>query len=246
MEIQLVLEGKTFTANLLQGIDISIPVGPGSVNAFYLDPPSFSPFRAGSFVGSVAEGGPCNCEHVSFYPHGNGTHTECVGHISHERISVNQSLKNYLMPAELISITPLTAENGDHIITAAQIAEKRKSTSTALVIRTWPNTPDKKQMAYSGSNPCYLHHEATAWMRDNGVEHLLLDLPSVDREEDGGALQAHHAFWNYPQNPRLHSTITELIYVPDSCADGLYLLNMQVAPMETDASPSRPVLYALR
>ena len=76
-------------------------------------------------------------------------------------------------------------------------------------------------------------------------QHLLLDLPSVDREEDAGQLLAHHAFWQYPAQPRREATITELIFVPNEIADGLYLLNIQITSLELDASPSKPVLYAL-
>jgi arylformamidase len=74
---------------------------------------------------------------------------------------------------------------------------------------------------------------------------LLLDLPSVDREEDGGNLLGHKAFWQYPENPRSACTITELIYVPSEVPDGDYLLNIQIASLELDVSPSKPVLYAL-
>jgi hypothetical protein len=76
-------------------------------------------------------------------------------------------------------------------------------------------------------------------------------LPSVDREEDQGKLLAHKAFWNVKNtqelNPdaRLSCTITELIFVPDAIQDGTYLLNLQIASFENDASPSKPVLYAL-
>ena len=73
----------------------------------------------------------------------------------------------------------------------------------------------------------------------------MIDLPSVDAEEDGGELAAHHAFWNYPAQPRMDSTITEMIFVDDKIKDGLYLLNIQIASIESDASPSKPVLYEL-
>jgi len=46
-----------------------------------------------------------------------------------------------------------------------------------------------------------------------------------------------------PENPDYTRTITELIYVPNSVTDGEYLLELQVAAFENDASPSRPVLY---
>jgi hypothetical protein len=68
----------------------------------------------------------------------------------------------------------------------------------------------------------------------------------VDREEDEGNLEAHHAFWNYPNAPRLDATITEFIYVKDEIRDGLYFLNLQIASFESDASPSKPVLYAIK
>ncbi|MBK9767712.1 MAG: hypothetical protein IPP63_12210 [Chloracidobacterium sp.] len=41
---------------------------------------------------------------------------------------------------------------------------------------------------------------------------------------------------------RIYSTITELIYVPNEVSDGVYLLNLQIAPFATDAAPSRPML----
>ena len=78
-----------------------------------------------------------------------------------------------------------------------------------------------------------------------GVKHLLIDLPSVDREEDGGQLLAHKAFWQYPENIRANATISELIYVNNVIKDGLYLLNIQITALELDASLSKPVLYKL-
>ena len=77
------------------------------------------------------------------------------------------------------------------------------------------------------------------------INHFLIDLPSVDRENDKGKLAFHHAFWHVPENPNHSKTITEFIFVPESCLDGEYLLNLQVAPIENDASPSRPVLYKI-
>lgn len=98
---------------------------------------------------------------------------------------------------------------------------------------------------WSGTNPPYLSAELTTWLANEGFDHLLIDLPSVDREEDGGKLSAHHAWWNYPTAPRMHATITELIVVPDDLKSGKFLLQMQVAPLGSDASPSWPILYPL-
>jgi hypothetical protein len=84
-----------------------------------------------------------------------------------------------------------------------------------------------------------------ALLRDKGIEHLLIDLPSVDRESDGGFMKAHRAFWFKGDEARMHATITEMVYVPNSIIDGEYLINIMVAPFGNDASPSKPVLYPI-
>ena len=240
-------KGKHFKVNLSEPIDISIPLlaGKENVNAFHLSPMKIEPFRIGDFVGSVASGGPCNVNNISFNPHGNGTHTESVGHISKDDYPIHKHLQKFFFIAELISVEPENIGT-DLVISREQIKSKLiNEKAEAIIIRTLPNDQEKNTRQYSGTNPAYLHADAAAFISDLGIEHLLLDLPSVDKEEDGGKLSAHHKFWNYPQKPRLKSTITELIYVPDSVSDGIYLLNLQIASFMNDASPSKPVLYKL-
>ncbi len=238
-------KGNTYRVNLLEPIDISLPLQAGkeNVNAFHLSPMKIEPFRIGSFVGSVAEGGPCNVNNILFNPHGNGTHTESVGHISKRAFPIHKCLQHFFFIAELVSIIPELRE-GDAVISLSQIKAKLGSKSPeAIIIRTNPNEPSKMTRQYSGTNPAYLDHEAAKFLATSGVQHLLLDLPSVDKEEDGGKLSAHHQFWNYPSAPREDCTITELIYVPDEVIDGTYLLNIQIASFMNDASPSKPILY---
>ena len=103
----------------------------------------------------------------------------------------------------------------------------------------------KKGMQYSHTNPPYLLEEAATFLKEKGIEHLLIDLPSVDKESDEGALVCHNTFWNTKGKLRLNATITEFIYVANTIEDGTYFLNLQVAPFENDASPSRPVLYGI-
>ena len=108
-----------------------------------------------------------------------------------------------------------------------------------------PNKREKKHKNYSNSNPPYLSVETIEHFNELGVQHLLIDLPSVDREMDGGKLAFHHAFWQVPISPQYHKTITEFIYVDENVPDGSYLLNLQVAAFENDAAPSRPVIYKI-
>ena len=137
-------------------------------------------------------------------------------------------------------------ENGDKVVLLAQIKEQIGAhIPKALIIRTTPNRIEKRVKNYSNTNPTYLHHQAASWLREQGVEQLLIDTPSVDREEDGGALLAHKAFWNYPENPRSNACITELVFVPNTVLDGLYLLHLSFAAFENDAAPSKPILYKL-
>jgi kynurenine formamidase len=108
-----------------------------------------------------------------------------------------------------------------------------------------PNTKEKLSRQYSHTNPPYFTEEAMMYLVENEVLHLLVDLPSVDKEKDDGALLAHKAFWGIGQTLRPQATITEFIYVSHKIIDGEYLLELQLAPFENDASPSRPVLYQL-
>ena len=246
MKAVLTIGARKIDVDFSKPIDISIPLRAGeeNVNAFYIPPVVYEPFRAGSFVGDVNQGGSCNVNNVTFNPHGNGTHTETVGHISKEKFPIYSSLTTYFFLAGVISIEPEKI-NGDRIITKKLLQEKIRGDYEALIIRTLPNDTSKINAHYSGTNPPYMSEEAALYLREIGIRHVLLDLPSIDREDDGGQLLAHHAFWNYPQAPRTDCTITELIYVPENVADGNYLLNLQVASFDNDASPSKPVLFAI-
>ena len=249
MQATITHHGKQYLFSPENPLDISLPLKPGSdnVNCFWAEPVAFDTIRIGSFVGSVAEGGCTNYQRVHVTPHGNGTHTECYGHISPDpEATIYNCLKKFLFVAQLISVKPQTQHNGDLVVLLEDLkphfsAEKPE----ALIIRTLPNQETKQTAQYSGTNPTYLEPALAQFLVENGVEHLLVDLPSVDREEDNGELLAHHAFWQYPHKTRQNATITELIFVPDSVADGLYLLNIQITSLTLDASPSKPVLYRL-
>lgn len=253
MQAKILLNGVEREVNFAEPLDISIPLraGTNNVNAWYVDPMSIEPVRTENFLGSVAEGGTVNFRDIAFNPHGNGTHTECVGHIAEEVYSINKSLTTFFFEAMVVSIEPETLiedathrEAGDKVITLNQIKNAiGDAKPNAIVIRTLPNAESKRDMHYSNTNPPYLDDEAAKHIRNCGIDHLMIDLPSVDREFDGGLMLSHKAFWEYPENPQLHRTISELIYVPDHVEDGTYLLNLQIASFENDASPSKPILY---
>ena len=238
-------------------IDISIPLrfnGP-QPNAYGVEPAISKACEAGDIVGDTRRGGSVNFERVSFIPHCNGTHTECVGHITNERISVRDCLRDVLIPAVLVSVKPERAGE-DWIIMRSEIQAKIKAltyvwaTDMALIVRTLPNDDSKLSREYGDIIPPYFSTEAMQYIVECGFKHLLVDMPSIDRIYDDGKLINHRIFWNVePESfdtnaaSRIYSMITELIYVPNEVADGEYLLNLQIPPFEADAAPSRPVLF---
>lgn len=241
-------KGNEFQVDLSKPIDISMPLTTNAdcPSAWYVKPMSLEPVKNGDWIGDVSKGGSVNFRNVLFNPHGNGTHTECVGHISKEFITINQCLKQFFFLAELITIKPEQLSNGDQVISKKQIESALSyDNAEALIIRTLENTNEKLHKQYSNSNPAYISEEAMAFLNETKIEHLLFDTPSVDKEVDGGVLAAHHMFWQYPHNTQFQKTITELIYVPNEIKDGTYFLNIQIASFENDASPSKPVLFKI-
>ncbi len=238
---------RNFQIDLSNPIDISIAIDATrqNVNAWYVEDPKIFPEDFEGKKINVAAGAAVNFNNIQFNPHAHITHTECVGHITEKVHSVNVHLQQYFFLAELVTIAP-TKRDEDFIITKKQLqfalGNKKRD---AIVIRTIPNLSDKKSAQYSHTNPPYLLEEAAAYLREKGIKHLLVDLPSVDRENDEGKLLAHNAFWNTRGSIRFDATITEFIYVPNDVQDGVYVLNLMIAPFENDASPSKPILYAI-
>lgn len=248
MKIEISHHHQKFQADLNEPIDISIPLknGEENPNCYYASDVEFKTIKSGDFVGSVALGGSVNYKEVRLTPHGNGTHTESYGHLSADELTnVNTLLSSFHFIAELITLD-ISQSGEDQVLAFEDYLKKRTFQTDALVIRSSPNDKNKLTRRYSGTNPPYLDHRIAEKLKEENVKHLLIDLPSLDKEIDGGALLAHRAFWNMPELIREECTVTELIYVEDSIKDGLYLLNLQVLNMEIDASPSRPILYNLK
>ena len=253
MKASITYNSQIFEIDLSKPIDISIPLTNTDANpiAWYIEKPEIEPVKFGDWVGKVSEGSSTNFNNIFFNPHGHGTHTECLGNITREFYSINQCLKQFFFTAQLISIAP-EMMNDDLVITKNQIEKALNGKiPEAIIIRTLPNSETKKHKKYSNSNPPYLLEDAATFIREIGIQHVLIDLPSVDREEDEGKLLAHKAFWNVKDvtnlndDARLNCTITEMIFVEETVSDGSYILNLQIASFENDASPSKPVLYAI-
>lgn len=241
--------------------------GSESLRHFGAPVASARPLVLPGFAGNVVAGASCNCSTITLTPHCNGTHTECAGHLTVQPLDAFRIVPFGLVPAALVTVAPESASRSSNTATAQPRAHDKVVTARllaaawpeqsppmsavrALVIRTLPNPKDKLECL--DTVPPYLSPDAALWIVERGIDHLIVDLPSVDRVQDEGHLVAHRIFFGLPpgvreldQARRARCTITELAYVPDAVADGEYLLELQVPAIAGDAVPSRPLLYAL-
>ncbi len=270
MKLDFHLAQQAYEADLSKPIDLAIPLHfNGAQPCFFDAPPATAqPFASGGFIGDTQQGGSSNVATVTLTPHCNGTHTECVGHLANQRISLESVLCEAFIPATLITVTPQPAaacrdtylpamQKEDLLITHDHLSSALPGNAgpflRGLILRTLPNAPAKTTRRYAQPLPAYFSIEAMQLVTRLGVQHLLVDLPSVDRTFDEGRLTSHRLFWEVPPeshavDPTRHSvkTITEMIYVDDAVADGFYLLNLQIPRFVAEAAPSRPLIFAIK
>lgn len=248
MKIDITFGGTSYHVDLNKPIaDLSMPVS-DQARAWYIDAPTFQPVVLGDWKGSVELGGSVNFFNVQFNPHAHGTNTETAGHITTERHSIHKHFRDpftlclMLIPEVKDGMVPFS--NFEKSWKEAEKAGGTKGIKSVIFKTDCGDAP--KTRNYSNTDWPFLDERIGQFLREQGIDHLIVDQPSVDREEDSGALACHHAFWGPTPEKTLHRTITELAHIPDHVVTGNYLLNLQVAPLENDAAPSRPLLYELR
>ena len=164
-----------------------------------------------------------------------------------------------MIPSTLISVTPRSTDENyipnlnteDLVITKEDLELHLKDVNSkflkGLIIRTLPNSESKKSRDYMKDTPSFFSIDAMEYIVSLGIQHLLVDTPSVDRLLDDGHLSAHNIFWETKGkefNPNAkNKTITEMIFASEEIKDGSYLLNLQIPAFVSDAAPSRPILY---
>lgn len=272
--LEFIAGDRRWGARLDSPVDLAIPLrfDGGPQPSFFVDGPARSePLHSGGFTGSVASGASCNCAVQTLAPHCHGTHTECVGHVTLAPVTIASLTPVAPCLALVVSVQPQPlgepgaraapgpADASDLVIGRAALEHSARTWAqlpfTAVVVRTLPNDASKHGRAYGGSpSPApYFLPEAMQWLVEREVTSLVVDLPSLDRADDGGRLAAHRAYWGLPAGAqdaalarRGHALVTELAFVPDEAPDGPYLLDLQVPAFGADAAPSRPVLYPLQ
>jgi arylformamidase len=108
LRLRFHINSKEYQVDTLNAVDISIPLifDGDQPNIYDVDNASAKTFESDQFVGDTRRGGSCNFEEYKLITHCNGTHTECVGHISYERISIHNTLKDMFIPSTLITMNP--------------------------------------------------------------------------------------------------------------------------------------------
>lgn len=265
--MEILVASKTYEVQPNQPIDISIPMlfGGNQPNFFGTPPASSKAYQGDGFIGDTKRGGSCNVQEYNLIAHCNGTHTECIGHIVNQEISIQNILQDIFIPAALITVNPEKAsastesyipgkQSEDFMITETEIQgalwNSKKDFLNGLIIRTLPNYISKGSRDYNEHPAPFFSIEAMRFIGKVGIKHLVVDIPSVDRANDEGKMTCHHIFWgvkpgskNIDKKNASRKTITEMTYIPDFVEDGYYFLNIQIPPFVTDAAPSRPMLF---
>ena len=270
MKLNLPLEDIVYQFDTDQAISLAIPLkfDDKQPNHFGAEIATKESLQGNGFIGDTKRGGSCNVDSITLVPHCNGTHTESIAHIVHQQVSIGKNNTHSLTICQLVSVTPIGAtqskdsylpelQSSDKVIDLSCLKSQIKPSALnhieSLVIRTLPNKDNKLSAIYSENNqPPFFTHQAISWLSQSGIKHLLVDMPSIDKMHDDGQLSNHHIYWQVEPNSRLLNnesrsdrTITEMIYVDNNIADGLYCLNLQIPAFELDAAPSRPILYPL-
>lgn len=268
MIVSVEISNQIYKFDANRPLDISIPLDFHGVqpNAYDVERASSKPCIAENLIGDTRLGGSCNFEQITFIPHCNGTHTECVGHVTNERISIHNALKECFIPSTLITTTPVIAletnesypvvlSDKDNFITSGALKMALENTDTnflqGLIVRTTPNDESKKSRNYMENHPPFFSTEAMKFINEKNIKHLFVDIPSIDRVFDEGRLSNHRIFWNLKQgsfrkNEKtfVNKTITEMTFAPNSIKDGSYFVNLQITAFVSDASPSRAILFS--
>ncbi len=244
MIVELEALGRKWQVDLDKAHDCSSTFGDSArePRAWHAPPVKVEPVKMGDWVGSIEAGASVNFYRLELNPHGNGTHTECYGHID----GGHQKLNDHLQKHHFIAYFHRQAasqQGQDLVLLKQDLPEIDWQAIDAFAIEA---QGVQFPQDFTGTNPVYFEPELCAFLAQKGVKHLICNLPSVDREEDGGALAAHKAFWHYPAAIRKEATITELAVFPKEMLEGHYWLHLQTSPIHNDAVPSRPFFYPLK
>ncbi|MCP5104278.1 MAG: hypothetical protein GY950_12900 [bacterium] len=183
-----------------------------SPNAFHLAPITSRTVEfEGQFTGNVKRVGSCNVDTLQYVPHGL-THLETSAHILSPDADP-PTVKD--IPTEklsgivyLIDLSHLGGKAGEQIPWEAVRGKLEQNTFPIAMVALKTHASGLPQAYdFSGKDFLSLAPETAKGIHDyefhipegnKTIDCLLLDLPSIDPESDGGKLSAHRAFFGLP------------------------------------------------
>ncbi len=251
MHTKIFFDGKSYSINARKGIDLSIKndfsqKGP---TFFSSEQPTMHAVRSNEFIGSIKEGGSCNVPIVSLNIHCTGTHTESIAHIIDSGEKIIDVCPWGYITAYLLTVDLTKSDDTDEsyhcdlsndlLITAKVLKNKLSNKHEALIIRTNPNEQYKTIRDYDKNPAPFFTNDAVKYINKYEIKHLLVDIPSLDKANDGGLLGNHRLFFEQGK------TISELLFIPEELRDGFGFLQIQIPNWALDAAPSRPIFYPM-
>jgi arylformamidase len=265
VQLQLVLkdrEGKTrwFVPGEPQSVsrEIFFKDGTRSVNAFHFSPITLKTVELeGQFIGDVTRGGSCNVDTLQYIPHGL-THLETSAHILSPSVNPptvkDIPLENLSGIVYLIDLSRRGMKKGE-LIPPGVIQKKLEALTlpvSMLALKTHSSMLPE-DYDFSGKDFLSLAPETARVIHDyrspNRIDCLILDLPSIDPESDGGKLAAHREYFGLPQTghnakDNEKRTLVELAWFAN-LEEGYYYAVITPPRFETHAVTTGIILHPL-
>ena len=242
--------------------------------AFHLPKLSTSPFEvSGVFIGDVEQGGSCNVDILHLSPH-KLTHLQTETHIISEGTNISDLglIEGFALVVDLSGWMGLEKDetldsNGRKSTNSISVAQLQYAVDEAigqvlspeqrfnlLAIKTRLSL-DREDTDYTGRDPLHLEPEVAQFIHDyheivgnpgRQIQTLILDLPSIDREDDGGLLLAHRNYFGIKDGKSQGEkrSLVEFAYLR-GLETGLYYCQIHPYPIQTNAIIVNPVFYPL-
>ena len=261
MKINIEYNDNIYEIDSDEGVDISIPVefNKDKNPKFYdTSNPRKDYYKFSGIEYNVDWGAGCSVPLVTMNIHCSGTHTETANHVIKNAPVISDITNLNFIPSQLISVTPESNSNekyhanineNDKMITKSQLVKSLDSMDEFLdsvIVRTIPNDEEKKSRNYNSNYHPFLSNDALHFLKNKGIKHFVIDTPSIDKFDDDGKLENHKMFFSNEDGSINKNTITELVFIPDHCLDGKYLLFIGAPNFKLDAAPSKPIIYKIK
>ena len=218
--------------SISRGINIKQNLQP---NAFDLTKFSQTAFQNQFFTGDTGKGGSCNVNILNFTPH-NLTHIETPMHLKKEGIGLDEIPRSNLMGVSyLVDLSNISFK--DNCVKKEHIEQLDLLKDIKILIVKTKYSELDQYFDFSNTNPIHFDPKFMEWLTENfpNIKLLITDLPSIDKENDGGKLLGHKNYFNFNEHERGDKkAIVELAYCK-GVESGIYYTILTPSKIDTDA-----------